>query len=284
MQYNNVAVGPSEIFVHPLWIAGHNSCAVPPSSADLALVRFPKGTYTGSEFARLHTDDVKAGQDAGLVGFGNNVNELLNRHCYLVSRIDPEDGTFRCSFQQATRQPGNTYAKSDLYSYSSPTDSSQSSRECVTPCKQASLIAYLTAQQKSYDEILNSQCDGNYGPQIYRESGLGIKRSGLNKIERIANGVIEIGGTAQVQGDVNDVVLGGGDSGGPLLALTPDKKNAVVGVASATASKLEGTDSAKEHILRSMFTALRWPQNRAWLNRMIWSNGLDSPQKGVSTP
>lgn len=221
VEFGEIRVERDQIFIHPDWPTGGEACnrRGEPAS-DVALIRFPDQTYRGPEFARLAAVAPVAGDEIKIVGFGHNEIKMFPTYCRLdASGADPAHG---CVLRKGKLTRGVDYEFEQIFSYPLQEPSPDfDGVGCPVRCSLEGLASALAAENRDWKAILEHDCAGNFRDRPYSESGVGTKRSGMNRLGFAGRGIFKFYGQLS---DANDADLsaeaasGAGDSGGPLLS------------------------------------------------------------------
>jgi hypothetical protein len=266
VSYGQATAPRSAFSIHPSWPQGGATCGLNRDPKfDVALVRFPAGTYTGTTYALLSPRAPEIGEELTIVGYGNNLIEPFDRFCKL-----PEAKTAHgtCAVQVGVRGQGVSYDYQTAFEFA-PTGTDGSSGVCEAACTRAGLTQALAAEGQTFAGFVGESCDGNFRDRSYKETGSGIKRSGKNVVAEVSGGTVrffgELGGTPSG----NDSASGAGDSGGPLFVRIGGKLRIAAVTHGGSLVSHEG-DAAK----RSIYVDLNSAFNRDWLSERLAEAGL----------
>ncbi|MEY4631801.1 MAG: Trypsin [Pseudomonadota bacterium] len=284
-----VKVGREHIFIHPDWPSNGETCKKKGQPAnDVALVRFPPGTYKGESFAELSPRAPKATDTVKIAGFGHNDLEVFTEYCRLSVRkseaveTEPEvitkDGeeSGQCVLRKGTLKGVARHVYEEVFSYplENPVPRPDNAG-CPARCTESGLDSSLKAQGKDWRALLADSCGGNFRDRPYKESGLGTKRSGTNKLSYAGKGIFKFYGKvaeSQEAPEGIDVVSGAGDSGGPLfIELNGAWK--LAGVTHGGGVVEQGLSVAKS----SIYVDLNSASIRSWFANIVEKEKLNFP-------
>lgn len=268
LSWNGISTDKSNFFIHSGWPTVDSGCGLARQAKfDLALVRFPEKTYTGTEFARLLQRSPRENESFTIVGYGNSLIEPFETFCRLPPRAN-SDGA--CYVQRGSRVAGASYDYSSVFEFAPKVEFSKAG--CPVECNTNTLRAELAREGSSYSEFLLNQCDGNFRDRSYRETGSGVKRSGSNVIARVLGGTIEFFGAIGGESTGIKSASGAGDSGGPLFIFRFGRP-----YLAALTHGGSLTTQDDEFSKRSIYVDLASPYNEAWLKQTVQSNRLNFP-------
>lgn len=275
VEYDGVRVDRDQFFIHPDWPTGGEACQKRPNPPyDVALIRFPDKTYSGSEFAKLAPAAPAAGETIKIVGFGHNEIKVFSTYCRLDSYGDePEQG---CVLRKATLSRGIDYDFEVLFTY--PWQLAVADSEsvgCPIKCTIDGLTEALAAASRDWPTMLQQECAGNFRDRPYEEAGAGTKRSGINKLAYAGRGIFKFYGQLDQEGVPDsevEVASGAGDSGGPLFSHSGDEWF-LAGVTHGGGLVLSGDGVEKA----SVYVNLNSVAVRPWLEAVIRKEGLSFP-------
>lgn len=200
-----------------------------------------------------------------IVGWGNNVIENYDTYCSVPPKKDAQN-------QLCTVLRGIHDNSTGTYNYSSirtfvPSPSQPTSYECPKDCTKERLGQELVEEGTTFQTYVNENCFGNFRDRHYRESGIGIKRSGENTVANVEDGLIlfygELGGLESGIGSAS----GSGDFGGPLFIKLPGTW-ALAGVTHGGDVIPDGRGGS---IKKSSYVAINDPENWQWLTETLSS-------------
>jgi hypothetical protein len=296
-------------FIHPNWPTGGAACEKRGEAKyDVALIRFPRGTYKGDTFAELSGAAPEAGDSIKIVGFGHNKVEVFNEYCRLSSRKadtagefdgvydDPqpiddldegkkEEETGYCVLRKGALKSAARHIYEEVFRYPHETPAippasgkEQSKVEtagCPVRCSRDGLIRAVTADGREWNHFLRDTCGGNLRDRPYKETGAGTKRSGVNNLSYAGLGIFKFYGVtagSDETPDGIDAVSGAGDSGGPLFV----EKNGRWLLAGVThgGGLVERSKSVQKF---SVYVNLNYFAVRDWLVEIVEQEKLDFP-------
>ena len=277
VRYNGQTVGGQDIIVHPEWLKWDASPlpadqerAVP---YDLALVRFPAGTFQlAGEPVKFIGRPNRVGDQFTIVGYGANRAEVLSRICVLGSR--GSQGT--CSVA-LMRESANGFDTTAAWTW-------QSRGFCQLREGQADYERRNPG--RNFFQFLRETCGAddqgrpNLQDRPFKQVGAGtVKRSGRNYVKRVESGQLIFDGAINGVGDGQDAASGGGDSGGPLFV----EEGGQFFLAGVThGGYIEKMGGTWRKI--SAYVDLTSQTSIDWLKSTVISQRLDAPQFANSPP
>jgi len=216
-------VDRKDFFIHPKWPSKKEDCSQRKMSRyDVAIVRLPRQSYdTKRGLPGFATKAPVAGDLFKIVGFGHNNISVFNQFCKVSSSSSIVN---QCVVEQGTWDDSLTHKYDVIHTFDpAPSDIAADAVGCPSACNRTGMNRSLRSVNIDPTEFLNSQCGGNYRDRGYAETGLGVKRSGQNKLTAAADGVLRFSGRFDDQAIPGiDAVSGAGDSGGPLFVKVGD--------------------------------------------------------------
>lgn len=267
VKWNNISSEANGIFIHSQWPSRSTGCHnVTQPKYDVALVRFPKGTYKG-EVGHMLLRSPKAGEELTIVGYGNNLITPFDKFCKLNTT---PNSAGQCEIMLGTRKSGATYSYESIFAFDVKEELSASG--CPVKCSSNNMKENLLAAQTTYKDFVAEKCDGNFRDRSYKETGVGTKRSGSNKILTVDDGTIRFqGGAGGTDKGINSA-SGAGDSGGPLF-LMKNGKPRIAGVTHGGSLGIDGDEFTK----KSIYVDLYAPHNIDWLRATVKKHQLNFP-------
>jgi len=271
LSWNGISVDRSNFFIHSGWPSVNSGCGlVRQAKFDLALVRFPAGSYQGTNYARLLKRSPLEKERFTIVGYGNSLIEPFDTFCRLPPRPN-NDGL--CQVQKGQRLEGASYEYSSVFEFAPQVE--KTSVGCPVACNANTLRSELAATGTGYSEFVLNQCDGNFRDRSYRETGAGVKRSGTNFIGKVLDGTVEFMGAIGGESTGVNAASGAGDSGGPLFIFNNGRPR-LAAVTHGGSLAVNEDEFSK----RSIYVDLAAPHNVAWIQQTVKDNQLNFP--GVS--
>lgn len=267
VRWEGISSIPNEIYVHPNWPSQGTGCQnVAQPKYDVALVKFPAGTYKGQP-ARLLIRTPRAGEELTIVGYGNNRIEPYDKFCKV--QTNPTNKS-ECQIVMGNRVSGAKYDYSPVFSFLAKEE--LSAVGCPVRCSSANMKASLVNARTTFEDFVIEQCDGNFRDRSYKETGSGVKRSGKNKILNVADGTIQFQGGIGTKSDGINSASGAGDSGGPLFV----SENGQPKIAGVTHGGTLGIDE-DTFVKKSTYVDLSAPHNMDWLKKTVKEKNLNFP-------
>lgn len=249
--WNNIEVQREQFFIHPDWPSPESSCKnIPLTRYDVALVRFPDGSYKG-EAGHLLIRSPKVDEEFTLVGYGTNLIIPFERFCRL--QLQPGD-VDQCGIVVGNRVSGAAYEYTSLFTFPAKEEVTPG---CPIKCSRANLLASLVAAGTNFEDFVVDNCAGHFHDRNYRETGAGEKRSGLNKISAIEDGVLRFSGGISDDPTGIDVASGAGDSGGPLFILE-DGQPRIAGLTHGGSLSVEDNEFRKNTMYVDLSSHISW--------------------------
>lgn len=270
ISYNGVNANRSDVFVNPGWPVTADACAAsaPSPKYDLALVRFPAGTFRGQEYAKLLGRAPNQGEEFTIVGFGNNVIKPYEKFCMLPGKADANN---MCHMMSGTKIRGSEYSYAKVISF--PAAREDSASGCPIDCPVSALRTAISDQGHDLTAFLAQNCDGNFRDRSYAETGAGAKRSGKNFVKKWNDGLVHFDGHTGGQDSGVDSASGAGDSGGPLFIV----ENGQAKLAATThGGYLSGSDGNLRK--NSFYVDISSEYNLPWIKKMVSENNLSFPE------
>lgn len=270
ISYNGISAGRSDIFVNPGWPVTSDACAAtsPNPKYDIALVRFPQGTFRGQEVAKLLGRSPKEGEEFTIVGFGHNIIKPFEKFCMLPGSADANN---MCHLLAGTKTRGSEYTYAKVISF--PAAREDSGMGCPIDCPVSALRSAISDQGHNLSTFLTEKCSGNFRDRSYAETGAGSKRSGKNVVKKTNDGLVQFDGHTGGQDSGADSASGAGDSGGPLFIVEN-------GQAKLAATTHGGYLSGTEDKLRknSFYVDISSHYNLPWIKKVVEENNLSFPE------
>jgi hypothetical protein len=268
-----VKIDRKDFFIHPNWPSKKEQCGQRKLARyDVALIRLPSKTYDTKlglpGFASASPD---AEDPFKIVGFGHNSITVFNEFCKIsASKSIPG----KCDVERGIWNNSQTHKFDTIYTFEPlSSDISEDSVGCPSPCNRSGMNRSLRAENIEPTDFLTSRCGGNYRDRGYAETGLGVKRSGENKITHKAEGVLRFSGRFDDQAIPGiDAVSGAGDSGGPLFIRAANKW-AIAGVTHGGGLQLVDSDLHKY----SIYVDLNSTDVLSWIHATIKEQKLIVP-------
>lgn len=211
--WNGISVDRSNFFIHDRWPNISSGCSqARHPKFDLAMIRFPPGSYQGKEYAKILKHPPNNGEAITIVGYGNSHIQPFDTYCTMPSTPQADN---RCYVLKGISNQAGGFDYSPVLDF--PPEPQTPAESCSAPCTINGLRSALDLFGMPAQEFVLKYCDGNFRDRSYMETGAGVKRSGSNRILRVQNGLIEFKGPISLESEVIDSTSGSGDSGGPLL-------------------------------------------------------------------
>lgn len=260
---NGVTAEKSQFYMHPDWPRpGEELLKKRDARIDSALIQFPPDSFKMKEYPRLLKRTPDIGEDFTIVGFGNSKIEPYESFCKLES-ISNDKG--ECNVLKGTRISGAMYDYKSIFTYT-PANGAK------TVCSTDSMKIAIMNGGQDFASFVVEKCDGNFRDRSYKETGVGTKRSGSNKVLKNENGLIQFRGALGGESSGEYSASGAGDSGGPLF------------IKDAQGFKLAGTThggSLEEDngglVKKSMYVNLNSESVSNWLKQVTAEKNLDFP-------
>ncbi len=235
---------------------------------DIALVRFPAGTFKGTEFGKLLGRSPAADEEFTIVGFGHNVIKPFEKFCMLPGKADSNN---MCHLLAGTKTQGSTYNYSKVLSF--PAERQDNTLGCPVDCPVSALRSAIVDQGNDIQSFLAKNCAGNFRDRSYQETGAGNKRSGKNHVRRVNEGLVEFDGNIGGIDSGLDSASGAGDSGGPMFIF-------IDGQPKLAATTHGGYLSGSEGKLRknSFYVDLSSEYNLPWIRKIVAEQNLSFPE------
>lgn len=270
ISYQGTSVGRTDVFINPGWPTTADACEAVQRDPkyDIALVRFPAGTFRGTEFAKLLGRTPVVDEEFTIVGFGNTVIKPFEKFCMLPGKADSNN---MCHLLAGVKAQGSQYNYSKVISFAAARQ--DTSLGCPIDCPVSALRSAIIDQGNDLNTFLTKNCDGNFRDRSYQETGAGSKRSGKNHVKRVNEGLVEFDGHTGGVDSGLDSASGAGDSGGPMFVY-------INGQAKLAATTHGGYLSGTEGKLRknSFYVDLSSEFNLPWIRKIVAEQNLTFPE------